>query len=229
MKKEKIMKILSIDTSSKICSTAILEDETILDEINLDNGRTHSENLMPMVAEILQKNHLTLAQIDLMACSVGPGSFTGIRIGIASVKAMAQAQNIPIAGVTSLETLARMDESSNTKVALVDARNHQVYAGIFDKTYQLKHAMLADDITNVIAILKQYDNMVCLGDGAILHKDLILQEIPNAKFCLQNDQSAGFAGKIAYQKYLRNDCQNADTILPLYLRKSQAERMKNRG
>lgn len=66
------MKILAIDTSSKICSTAILEDDKIMDEMNLDNGTTHSENLMPMVAEILEKNHLKLAQMDLLSCCIGP-------------------------------------------------------------------------------------------------------------------------------------------------------------
>ena len=84
------MKILSIDTSSKICSTAILENDKVMAEINLDDGKTHSENLMPMVAEILSQNNLTLADIELIACCVGPGSFTGIRIGVASVKAMAE-------------------------------------------------------------------------------------------------------------------------------------------
>ena len=66
------MKILAIDTSSKICSTAILEDDKIIDEMNLDNGTTHSENLIPMVAEILEKNHLKLAQMDLISCCTGP-------------------------------------------------------------------------------------------------------------------------------------------------------------
>lgn len=130
------MKILAIDTSSKICSVAILENEEIIDEINLDNGRTHSENLMPMIAEILAKNNLKLENIDLISCSIGPGSFTGIRIGVASVKAMAEVNQIPVVGVTSLETLARIDESENTKVALIDARNNQVYGGIFDENYR---------------------------------------------------------------------------------------------
>lgn len=130
------MKILAIDTSSKICSVAILENEETIEEINLDNGRTHSENLMPMIAEILAKNNLKLENIDLISCSIGPGSFTGIRIGVASVKAMAEVNQIPVVGVTSLETLARIDESNKTKVALIDSRNNQVYGGIFDENYR---------------------------------------------------------------------------------------------
>lgn len=222
------MKILSIDTSSKICSVAVLEDDNILDEINLDNGKTHSENLMPMVAEILGRNQLDLKNVDLIACSIGPGSFTGIRIGVASVKAMAEVAQIPIASVTSLETLARIDESPKTKVALIDARNNQVYCGIFDATYHPKQDLIADDISQVIEILKNYKDIICMGDGAVLHKDLIQQNLPKAAFSVQNEQNAALGGKIAYQKYKKEELQNADTLQPVYLRKSQAERLKNK-
>jgi len=221
------MKILSIDTSSKICSAAILENEKLIDEINLDNGKTHSENLIPIVQEILEKNNLNLSEIDLIAVSVGPGSFTGIRIGIASVKAMAEVHKIPVASVTSLETLAKIDESKKINVALIDARNNQVYCGIFDENYHPKEDAVADDILNVIEILKKYENIICIGDGAVLHKSLLEQNINNISFCDKNDQNAFNVGLIGYQKYVKNDLKNADTILPIYLRKSQAERMKS--
>ena len=87
------MKILAIDTSSKICSCAILENEDLIDEINLDNGRTHSENLLPIMSELLVRNNIDLKEIDLISCCVGPGSFTGIRIGVASIKAIAEVHN----------------------------------------------------------------------------------------------------------------------------------------
>ena len=90
------MKILAIDTSSKICSVAILENEQKIDEINLDDGKTHSENLMSIVSEILSKNDIQLSEINLITAVVGPGSFTGIRIGISSIKAMAEVNKIPI-------------------------------------------------------------------------------------------------------------------------------------
>lgn len=223
------MKILAIDTSSKICSTALLENDEIIDEMNLDNGRTHSENLMPMVADILEKNKLKLSDMDLLACVVGPGSFTGIRIGVASVKAMAEVNHLPIASVSALESLARIETSRKRKVSLIDARNNQVYCGIFDDKYQPLQDFMADDILKIIEVLKKYDDFVCIGDGAILHQDLIQKNIPTAKFSEMNEQKAVFAGKIAYQKYLKNEVQSADTIVPMYLRKSQAERMKNKG
>ena len=149
------MKILAIDTSSNICSVAILEDETIIDEINLNNGKTHSENLMPIINEILNKNSVLLQEINLISCCVGPGSFTGIRIGVASMKAIAEVQNIPIASVTSLETLARIDDSNKIKVSLIDARNNQVYCGLFDSNHTLIGNYMADDINRKIIAERQ--------------------------------------------------------------------------
>lgn len=223
------MKILAIDTASKICSVAILEKDEIIDEINLDNGQTHSENLMPIVDQILSKNHLKLSDLSFISCCTGPGSFTGIRIGIATVKAMAEVAGIPVVGVTSLEALARIDESEKTKIVLIDARNQQVYCGVFDKQYQKKEEFMADDIQNIFLILKKYENAICIGDGAVLHENLIRSTLVNAEFSKENEQKASCGGKIAYQKYLKDEVQNADTILPIYLRKSQAERMKNKG
>lgn len=234
------MKTLAIDTSSEVCSTAILEDNNLIDENNLDNGKTHSENLMPLIQELLNRNNLKTSDIDLIACSVGPGSFTGIRIGVSSIKPIAEVLNIPVASVTSLETLARNIEKENyirdhlllekrdeiTIISLIDARNDQVYCGIFDEKYIKKEDYIADDINFVIEEIKEYKNIVCVGNGAILHKDLIKQKIKNVEFIENNKQSAVNVGKIGYKKFLDKDLYTADTIMPIYLRKSQAERMK---
>lgn len=220
------MKILAIDTSSKICSTALLEDEKVIDINNLDDGKTHSENLMPLIDEILKRNNLKVNDINLIACCVGPGSFTGIRIGISSIKAIAEVLNIKVSGVTSLETLAKNVENADTIVSLIDARNNQVYCGIFDNNYNKKQEYLADDINKIIEILKQYNNIVFVGDGAILHKELLKENLDNINFSENNEQSASNVGKIGYKKFLENDLYNADTIVPMYLRKSQAERVK---
>lgn len=219
------MKILAIDTSSNICSTALLEDNNLIDENNLDNGRTHSENLMPLVKELLERNNIKLSEIDLIAVSCGPGSFTGIRIGIASVKAMAEIHNIPVAEVTSLETLAANDNSDRNKITMIDARNNQVYCGVFDKEYNLLDDYIADDINEIIAKISKYSGSSLIGNGAILHKEL-LSKIEGAIFIENNNQSAYKVGQIGYKKFLAKDLKNADTVMPIYLRKSQAERMK---
>lgn len=220
------MKILSIDTSSSNCATAILEDGNLIDENSLNNGKTHSENLMPLIAELLKRNNLELKDIDLIAVSCGPGSFTGIRIGIASIKPIAEIYNIPVASVTSLETLARIDESSRNKISLIDCKNNQVYFGVFDKDYNLIEEYKADDINNLLNVMKKYKNAVAIGDGAILHKDLLIQNLNGIEVLDSYLQTAENTGKIGYKKYLNKELENADTIMPLYLRKSQAERLK---
>ena len=124
------MKNLAIDTSSEVCGVPILEDDKLIDDNSLNNGKTHSENLMPLIKEVLERNNLSLKEIDLISCVVGPGSFTGIRIGIAAVKALAEVNNIKIASITSLESLVQ-NINSKTKVSMIDARNDQVYVRNF--------------------------------------------------------------------------------------------------
>ena len=227
------MKILAVDTSSKICAVAILEDNKVIDEIKLDNGKTHSENLMPIIKEILDRNNLNLSNFNLIAASVGPGSFTGIRIGIATIKPMAEVYNLPVASVTSLETLARNIENKEkdfTIISLIDAKNNQVYAGFFDTEYNLKEEEIAEDIDEVLKRAGKYSKIIFVGDGAIIHKEKIEENLKNRNiiFAEENNQSAINTGKIGYKKFLEKDLKNADTILPIYLRKSQAERLKNK-
>ena len=220
------MKILAVDTSSAICSVALLDDDKLIDEINLDNGRTHSENLMPLVDEIIRKNNLAVNDIEFIACCVGPGSFTGIRIGVSSIKAIAEVLKVKLAQVTSLEALAANVENEETIVSLIDARNNQVYCGIFDKEYNLKEEALADDINEAINHIKQYNGVVITGNGIEVHKELLEKELINVKFAEENRQLAKNVGKIGYKKLKENAIENADTIIPIYLRKSQAERLK---
>ena len=220
------MKILAVDTSSAICSVALLDDDKLIDEINLDNGRTHSENLMPLVDEIIRKNNIAVNDIEFIACCVGPGSFTGIRIGVSSIKAIAEVLKVKLAQVTSLETLAANVENEETIVSLIDARNNQVYCGIFDKEYNLKEEALADDINEAINHIKQYNGVVITGNGIEVHKELLEKELINVKFAEENRQLAKNVGKIGYKKLKENAVENADTIIPIYLRKSQAERLK---
>lgn len=227
------MKILAVDTSSKICAVAILEDNKVIDEIKLDNGKTHSENLMPIIKEILDRNSLNLSNFNLIAVSVGPGSFTGIRIGIATIKPMAEVYNLPVASVTSLETLARNIENKEkdfTIISLIDAKNNQVYAGFFDTEYNLKEDEFAEDIDEVLKRAGKYPKIIFVGDGAIIHKEKIEENLKNRNiiFAEENNQSAINTGKMGYKKFLEKNLKNSDTILPIYLRKSQAERLKNK-
>lgn len=100
------MNVLSIDTSSNVCGVSILDNNKLLCKLDSDMGRTHSENLIPMINEAFNKTGLTTSDINLIVCDIGPGSFTGIRIGVATAKAFSDSLNIPCIGVNSLESLA---------------------------------------------------------------------------------------------------------------------------
>lgn len=220
------MKILAIDTSSSICGTALLENDILIDENILDDGKTHSENLMPLVDELLKRNNIDISQIEMIACTVGPGSFTGIRIGVSCIKAIAEVLKIKVASVTSLEVLAQNIENTDIKVSIIDARNNQVYCGIFDKENNKIGEYIADDINKVIEKLKEYNNITVTGNGSIIHKELLESSIENIKFSDENRQLPYACGKVGYKKFQKNELCTPDELIPIYLRKSQAERMK---
>ncbi len=155
------------------------------------------------------------------------GSFTGIRIGIATAKAIAEVINIPVIGISSLDCLAHnVPYASGVICSIIDANNNQVYCAIFDNNYKLISEYLADDISNILPILENYTDISFVGFGSINYKDYLTTHFPNAKFCTSNAQHSANIGKCAFEKYKNGYTENADTILPMYLRKSQAERMK---
>ncbi len=228
------MKILAVDTSSSVCAVALLDNNVLINQKILDNGMTHSENFMPLLDKVLKETKTVLDDIDLIACTVGPGSFTGIRIGIASVKAIAEVKNIKIIEVTSLESLAYNVENVEncTIISMIDAKNSQVYCGIFDNEYNLKVPYIADDINIVLDKIKDYDNIIFVGDGTIVNREMINNNLKDKRYKFVseniNKQNAYSVGKCAYNKFKnKKNIVSADTLNPLYLRKSQAERLKD--
>ena len=222
------MKILGVDTSSDICSVCLLEDTTVIKELHLNNGKTHSENLVPLLKELIDSCNITFSDINLIAIDKGPGSFTGIRIGIATIKAIAEVYNIKVVGVTSLKSLAfNEDYKNNSIISLIDARNNQVYCGVFNTG--VDDIYLALDINEALESIKTYvnENTIFVGDGSVLHKDLIQNFFKiQLKFSNNNDQSSVSTALAGLEIFNKGEFETADTILPFYLRKSQAERMK---
>lgn len=229
------MKILAIDTSSKICSIAVLEDNDLIIEKHINDGTTHSQKLMPMVDNILKECNNNISDFDLFACSVGPGSFTGVRIGVSTVKAFSDVTNIPITSVSSLESLAYNTLNSNFKenivCSLIDAKNDNVYCGIFEKkgdSFIQLEDLYAKNINEVLEILDKYSSssILFVGDGAIYHKYSILQRFSKTTFVEKdlNEQTSISVGLAAYNKYKQGLYGDSNSISPLYLRKSQAER-----
>lgn len=217
------MLILGISTSSNIASVALSKDAECIKELNINNNKTHSETLLPLINELLSETNIKLQDINLIACDNGPGSFTGIRIGISTVKAIAVSLNIPVIAVSSLEGLAYNIHDSECICSLIDARNNQVYCGLFDSNHTLIGNYMADDINTILPVINQNKDILFVGDGAVAHKGLL--NINN--FRSDNLLHAKNINLCAFNKFSKGEILSADSILPMYLRKSQAERMRN--
>ena len=227
------MKILSIDTSSSICSVCLLEDTTVIQHICLEDGKTHSEHLLPFIQTLLEQTHTALSEVDLLACSKGPGSFTGIRIGIATIKALAEFPPKPVIGISSLEEFAYTIQEDGLIASMLDARNNQVYFGLFKKeqgNVTQVGELKADDITVILEELAQTDAnspIFFVGDASKLHQKMIQSMFTKANFATdeQNKASSISVGLAAFAKAKNKQWNTSDTLVPLYLRKSSAERL----
>lgn len=219
------MKILSIDTASDLCTVAVLEDENCIKEIIVDDARNHSEKIMPVIEQALSETNLNLKDINLFVCDKGPGSFTGIRIGVGTVLAFQDTLNIPCVGISSLEALAYNIKQDGIICSLIDAKNNNVYFGLFElknNEYTQLDNLDFKTIDETIEILKSYTSPITfVGDGAITHKNLLETNFENCLFVEKNNLSSyslGIAGLSKYKKGIET------SLMPLYLRKSQAER-----
>lgn len=226
------MKILAIDTSSKICSVSILEDKNLIIEKNSNDEKTHSQKLMPLIDEVFKESNLCLDDINLIACCIGPGSFTGIRIGVSTIKALADVKNIPVVGITSLESLAYNITKPGYIVSLIDAKNDNVYYSLFSldnsNKYTLIGEYLAENINDVLSVLKKSENkeFTFVGNGSEIHQNLILSNFENAQFAsdMKNLQTSISIAKAGFDKYNLGLYGDSSILSPIYLKKSQAER-----
>lgn len=230
------MKILSIDSSSISASVAITDNEKVLAEEFVNNGFTHSETLMPMVKKTFDDSELTISDIDLLAITNGPGSFTGVRIGIASAKGICDAKNIPCIAVSTLEAIAKpLSNDDVLTVAVMDARCGQVYTSSFYKGER----QTEDRAILISELLEELKNetkpIVLIGDGTDMCYEKMKDKFSNISVADDNIKliHASFIGKLAEEK-LNNGEEpiNANKLLPFYLRLPQAERElnnKNKG
>ena len=225
------MKILAIDTSSDNCSVAILEDNNVIKQLKLKDEKTHSQKLMPLIDKLLSECNYKINDFDLFACSKGPGSFTGIRIGIATIKAFSDATSKPLIGISSLKSLAYnlIDYTSNSYVvSLIDAKHGNVYCGVFKKEgkkYIKVNDYTFDSINAVLENLKIYKSkLIFIGNGGIIYKDMIKFALGDTcKFVENETLNDCNASSIGYAAYLKFIDGNILPIIPLYLKKSSAE------
>ena len=226
------MKILAIDTSTTHSSCSVMEDNNIVGDFSISQSMSHNEILLVMVDEVLKKLNIDIEDIDLFVAVTGPGSFTGIRIGVTVVKALAMALNKPIVAVNTLEALSFGVFSDKKKIPLIDARGERVYYGVYEGINNKN--IVAPALLTIDELLEEFSDkgeFVFVGDCVNLYKDRILEnknfEITPA--CLNSciSRNACVIGKHKFESGDISDCFN---LSPEYVRLSQAQRdMENKG
>jgi len=213
------MKILAIDSSTSTAAVGIGENGKTLISRFANNGLTHSQTLMPMVAECLSECGLTMKQIDAVAVTVGPGSFTGVRIGISTAKGLAMGADIGVIPVSSLAALAENGVGEKNLICPVfDARCGQVYNALFDASERLT----PDRALTIIQLRNELAGkpVLLFGDGA----KLCAEQIPNAVLAPEEKRYIVAGGILAAAE--KEKPIDFESINPIYLRLSQAEREK---
>ena len=220
------MNILAIDTSGPAAGVAILREGLLCYEATARNKMTHSANLMPMVEEALKRVEIELQQLDLLAAVVGPGSFTGVRIGVSAIKGMALGLQKPCVAVNALEALAQgVAVAQDIVCPIRDARAGQVYGAAFQGQRRLMEdavLKLPDYVERLAALGTQH---LFVGDGAEVHEQALRDMLGDAaQFAPAhvNALKAGAAAIIALQH--KDAAVSGDDLVPLYLRKPQAQR-----
>lgn len=236
------MIILAMDTTAITASVALLEDDCVIASFDVHNKLTHSEKLLPMINNVLSNSGYTIDDVDLIAVSKGPGSFTGVRIGVATAKGLAYPRNLPIVGVSALEAMAESFIIPSLPLfksiilcPVMDARRDEFYNALFEYDGFTITRLTEDRPISCQELgveLGQYDKNVYInGDGAeLLHCYLYDATDVACDLAPINllRQSAISVGLLAYRKYNLGEYENVSEIAPLYLRTSQAERMNNK-
>ena len=227
------MKILALDSSGLVASAAVVEDDVLIAENTTDYKKTHSQTLLPMLDEIRQMVDLDLHTIDAIAISAGPGSFTGVRIGVSTAKGIADAKNIPCVGVSSLAGAAWNVAPLTDRLIcpVMDARRGQLYNALFDYTGGTLHRLTPDRAISMEDLKKE---LISLGKSVLLVGDGTQICYNNFSLSDELDVTAAPSGLVypcawgaameAYHLAQEGKMVSAAALLPSYLRQPQAVR-----
>lgn len=229
------MKILAVDTSAKSASVAIADENTIIGSSFINTKSTHSQTLIPMIEELLNHTNTNISELDAIAVNNGPGSFTGIRIGVAAVKGLCFNDNIKCIAVSTLYSMAYNVIGSDTTVcAVMDARRSQVYNALIKVNGKKFERLCEDRALSLEELLedikKRNEKVYLIGDGAEITYNYMkdktnLTILTNANHRMQNAESVALA---AIQMYNEGKTLSPEKLMPLYLRLPQAERELNK-
>lgn len=224
------MIVLSIDSSSKVATVALIKDDILIGEYVLNDKREHSVLLMPMIENILKESNLTVDDIDGYVVSKGPGSFTGLRIGMATVKGLSFGSNKPYISLSSLDALAySLLPFDGIICPIMDALRESVYTALYknnnDKLEKIIDStpMELDDLLNLLK--EKNEKVIFTGDGLVKHKEYIKANFPKAHFAPSHLSivRASSLGELGLE-LLKNGIKDDPNSAPVYLKKPQAER-----
>jgi tRNA threonylcarbamoyladenosine biosynthesis protein TsaB len=227
------MKILALDTATQSCSVAIVDDRSLLAELTRANSKTHSRHLLNLINTICRIADLKAEDLDGFAVTIGPGSFTGLRIGISTIKGLAFSLGKPVVGVSSLEALAwQCAQSAYLICPLLDARKKEVYAC----RYRFKHNELKKAGTEKVASPAEavrgiQEPSIFLGNAAQLYREDISSELGELAHFAAWGQHAIRASSIAWlsmTRFYRQQTDDVAMLIPQYIRKPDAE-VKSHG
>ncbi|MGD9173658.1 MAG: tRNA (adenosine(37)-N6)-threonylcarbamoyltransferase complex dimerization subunit type 1 TsaB [Desulfobacterales bacterium] len=222
------MKILAVDTATTSCSVAVIDNSSVCAELTTHKKQTHSKHLMTSIDLVLKTADCGAGDLDGFAVTVGPGSFTGLRIGMATIKGLASAVDKPVAGVSTLETLAWQCGAQTRLICpLLDARKAEVYAA----TYRLKNDHLIPEtpacaVQPEAFVLDIREPCVFIGSGAQLYQNKIQDALGDKAVFVPDDQNFIRASKVAFlslKRFKANETVGVTDLTPFYIRKSDAE------
>lgn len=225
------MKILAFETSAKAASAALLEDDRLVAEYYQNCGQTHSRTLMKMAEDLLQNCAMTPADLTAVACAAGPGSFTGIRIGVAAAKGLAWGRELPCIGVSTLEAMAyQAQEFEGLICCAMDARREQIYHALFSAERGKLTRLCEDCAISLQELAERLENeekpKIIVGDGAQLCYNTVGRNVSGCILAPEHQvmQRASGVALAARQRLLAGDLGDGAALTPNYLRLSQAER-----
>ena len=226
------MKLLGIDSSSLVASVAVVTDDVLTAEYTVDFKKTHSQTLLPMIDEVVTMLGMDLHEIDAIAVSGGPGSFTGLRIGSATAKGLGLALEKPLIHVPTVDAMAYNLWGSDALICpIMDARRSQVYTGIYEFMKDGMQVLLDQSAMDIRALAEKLNAMgrevIFLGDGCPVYASVLAEcmQVPYAFAPAHlNRQRASAVASLGAEYFKQGKQEPADDLIPIYLRKSQAER-----
>jgi tRNA threonylcarbamoyladenosine biosynthesis protein TsaB len=221
--------ILAVDTATLVSSVAIATSDTLVAELTIQTRKTHSERLMPHIASLLEMAEVDQANLKAIAVSIGPGSFTGLRIGLATAKALTYALNIPLIGVPTLAALAFSCPVPGVILApMLDAQKGNVYLGLYEwrenNVFEIKPPQVVSFAQAQDELAKMEKPFLMLGEAAVMHKADIAQPVP-PHVVMPRAGSVAVMAQIMYAEGIQHDIA---TLEPLYIRRSEAEELWER-